>query len=253
VSADRFTGRVAAVAGGAHGIGLASARRLAAEGARVVVLDRAGAAEVAAGLVADGVDVVGLELDVTRPADVESVFATVADRFGPVDVLVNSAGRLGVGDPLGLSLEDWRATFAVNTDALLLTARAVLPAMVERGGAIVNVASIGALRGGAGTPAYNASKGAAVNLTRSLAAEYGPRGVRVNAVCPGWVPTGFNDPVLGALSEDQVAALVGAQVPLGRQGSADEIAAAVAFLASDDAAYVTGHALVVDGGLTATF
>ncbi|SHH06334.1 meso-butanediol dehydrogenase / (S,S)-butanediol dehydrogenase / diacetyl reductase [Jatrophihabitans endophyticus] len=249
----RFEGRVAVVVGGGHGIGLATARRLAAEGARVTVLDLREAEQAAAGLAADGLAVTGRELDVTRPDAVRDRLAEVRDAAGEIDVLVNSAGRLALADPVALELDDWRHTFAVNLDAVLLAAQAVLPAMIDRGGSIVSVASIGGLRGGPGTPAYNASKAAVVNLTRSMAAEYGRHGVRVNSVCPGWVPTGFNDPLTGTMTDAQVEQLVRSRVPLGRQGTAEEIAATIAFLASDDAAYVTGHALVVDGGLTATF
>jgi NAD(P)-dependent dehydrogenase (short-subunit alcohol dehydrogenase family) len=121
----------------------------------------------------------------------------------------------------------------------------------DQGGAIVNTASTSGLLGEMGIPAYNASKGAVVNLTRQLAADYTREGIRVNCVCPGWIPTGFNDPVLAELSDEEVEAMVVATVPMGRQGTPEEIAAAVAFLASDDATYITGHALVVDGGLTA--
>lgn len=245
----RFDGAVVAVTGGAHGIGLATADRLAREGAHVTLFDVRGAVAAGKFLAAGGLDVTGRELDVTEPDHVDDVLGSL----GPVDVLVCSAGRLAVADPISLAYEDWRHTLAVNLDGVLFAAKAVLPGMLDRGGSIVNVASIGGLRGGPGTAAYNASKAAVVNLTRSMAAEYGPRGVRINSVCPGWVPTGFNDPVLGGMTDADVDTLVASRVPLGRQGSAKEIAAAIAFLASADAAYVTGHALVVDGGLTATF
>jgi meso-butanediol dehydrogenase/(S,S)-butanediol dehydrogenase/diacetyl reductase len=134
---------------------------------------------------------------------------------------------------------------------MFLVSRALIPLMLPTGGAIVNTASTSGLVGEMGIPAYNSSKGAVVNMTRQLAADYTRRGIRVNCVCPGWIPTGFNDPVLEGMSDDEVDAMVEATVPMGRQGTPEEIAAAVTFLASDDATYVTGHALVVDGGLTA--
>jgi meso-butanediol dehydrogenase/(S,S)-butanediol dehydrogenase/diacetyl reductase len=132
-----------------------------------------------------------------------------------------------------------------------LVTRALLPAMLERGrGVIVNTASTSGLIGDAGVAAYNTSKAAVISFTRHLTAEYAGRGIRANCVCPGWIKTGFNDPIFDADPELDEDGLVRATVPAQRQGNADEVAAAVAFLASDDASYLYGHALVVDGGLT---
>jgi len=140
----------------------------------------------------------------------------------------------------------------VNVRGAFLVVRAVLPGMIQRRrGTIVLTASTSGLVGEPGLAAYDASKAALVNLTRQLAAEYSPLGIRVNCVCPGRINTGFNDPVLASQSDAAVDAMVQSAVPMRRQGKAEEIAAAVAFLASGDASYVTGHALVVDGGLTA--
>jgi NAD(P)-dependent dehydrogenase (short-subunit alcohol dehydrogenase family) len=135
---------------------------------------------------------------------------------------------------------------------MFLVARAAIPIMLESGaGAIVNTASTAGLVGEGALAAYCASKAAVVNLTRQLAVDYSRRGIRVNCVCPGWVDTGFNDPMLARVSDSELERLIDTFVPLGRQGSPEEVAAVVAFLASDDASLVTGHALVADGGLTA--
>ena len=189
--------------------------------------------------------------DVSDEQAVADLGARIATAHGRVDILHNNAGRLRGGSVTDLSVDEWDLTFAVNVRSMFLVSRALIPLMLPNGGAIVNTASTSGLVGEMGIPAYNSSKGAVVNLTRQLAADYTRRGIRVNCVCPGWMPTGFNDPVLEGMSDDEVDAMVESTVPMGRQGTPEEIAAAVTFLASDDATYVTGHALVVDGGLTA--
>jgi meso-butanediol dehydrogenase/(S,S)-butanediol dehydrogenase/diacetyl reductase len=253
--AGRFAGRTALVTGAAHGIGRATAARLGSEGATVVMvdLDADRLAEAVAELEARGVDAHAVIADVAD-ADAVAAAAEAARRVsGRIDVLHNNAGRLRAGGVVDVAIEEWDRTYAVNVRSIFLACRAVIPAMLEQGGgAIVNTASTSGLVGEAGIAAYCSSKGAVVNLTRQLAAEFGGRGIRVNCVCPGWVPTGFNDPVLAGMTDGEVQAMVEATVPAGRQGTPEEIAAAVAFLASDDAAYVHGHALVVDGGLTTT-
>jgi len=145
----------------------------------------------------------------------------------------------------------WDATYDVNVRGTFLTVRAALPQMISQGGgAIVITASISGLIGEPSLVAYNSSKGALINLTRQLAIEYASHAVRVNCVCPGWIETGFNDAVLGHLSPDELDQLIKQQVPLGRQGTPDDIAPSVVFLASDWARYITGQSLVIDGGLT---
>ena len=250
----RFQNRTAVVTGGGHGIGRACADRLAAEGATVVILDRDGdaAARAADGIADRSGRALGLQVDVAVDAEVEAAVAQLHERYGHVDVLVNNAGYLRPGTALTQTIEDWDRTFGVNVRAMFLLSRAILPGMVERGaGSIVNIASTAGLVGEADNIAYATSKGAVVNLTRQLAADFSSAGVRVNCVCPGWVPTGFNDPFLRDMSEDEVQAMVEGQVPLGRQGTPEEIAAAVAFLASDEASFIVGQALGVDGGVTA--
>lgn len=248
----RYEEQVAVVTGGGHGIGEATVRRLAEEGARVALLDIADSSEAIRRLTRAGVEAHPYQADVSSEESVRVVARQVAEDLGPVEVLVNNAGVLLPGDALSVTLEDWRRTFGVNVDAVLLTTRAFLPGMLERSsGAIVNVASTGGLFGVPNLAAYNASKGALVNLTRNLSTDFRRGGVRVNCVCPGWVPTGFNDPLLATASEREVADLVDRTVPAGRQADPSEIAAAIAFLGSSDASYVSGATLVVDGGMAA--
>ena len=206
-----------------------------------------------AGLGRLGVNAHAIHADVSDGDSVSAVVAEAVAQTGGIDILHNNAGRLRVGSVTAVSIEEWDRTYAVNIRSMFLMCRAVIPLTLERaGGAIVNTASTSGLVGEAGIAAYCSSKGAVINLTRQLAAEYSRHGIRVNCVCPGWIPTGFNDPVLEGLSEVEVQQMVEASVPAGRQGTPAEIAAAVAFLASADASYVSGHALVVDGGLTAS-
>jgi NAD(P)-dependent dehydrogenase (short-subunit alcohol dehydrogenase family) len=245
---------VVVVTGAGHGIGRACADRFAAEGAEDVVVvdvDAHGGEESVRLIRERGGRAHAFVADVADEDSVESLRRELNDRHRRVDVLHNNAGRLRSARVTELSSEEWDLTFAVNVRSKFLVCRALIPLMLPAGGAIVNTASSSGLVGEAATPAYNASKAAIVNFTRQLAADYSREGIRANCVCPGWVPTGFNDPVLSGMTDAEVAEMVTTMVPLGRQARTDEIASAVAFLASDDASYVAGHALVVDGGLTA--
>jgi meso-butanediol dehydrogenase/(S,S)-butanediol dehydrogenase/diacetyl reductase len=240
----RLAGQVALITGGGSGIGAATARRFANEGASVVLTGRrrepleAVAGETAAVIV---------QGDISDASHVAEAVSTAIDRFGRLDVLVNNAG---VGGP------DWQRVIEVNLTGARLAAEAALPHLAERRGAIVNVSSVSAFVAHPGGAAYTASKAGLVMLTRSLALEHGPQGVRVNAVCPGWVRTEMGDSSMDAIaaargiSRDEAYALTSRYVPLRREGTPEEIAAACLFLASDEASFVTGASLIVDGGAT---
>lgn len=252
-STMRFTDRVAVITGGGHGIGRASAARIAAEGGTAIIWDQdADAAQTSADSISrSGGRAHATAVDVAVENQVSEAVAQLVQSHGRIDVLVNNAGYLSRGTAVTQTVEEWDHTFAVNIRGTFLVSRAVLPVMLDQGaGAIVNIASTAGLVGEAETAAYGATKGAIVNFTRQLAADFSRQGVRVNCVCPGWVPTGFNDPFLVDLSEREVQEMISGQVPIGRQGTPEEIAAAVAFLASDDASFIVGQALGVDGGVS---
>jgi len=242
----RLEGKVALITGGARGQGAAHARRLAEEGARVItgdVLDAEGDA-LAAKLRADGLAVEYLHLDVTSPADWAHAVRTATERHGGLDVLVNNAGIIHVNPLLEETLEDWNQLLAVNVTGVLLGMQAAIPALrVRGGGSIVNISSIFGLAGAPGYIAYCASKAAVVGMTRTAALELAAGHIRVNAVCPGGVRT--------AMNENEEGGGVVPLTPMGRRADVREITGAVLFLASDDASFVTGTEIVVDGGYLA--
>jgi len=250
---DRFEGKVAVVTGSAHGIGRATALRFAAEGARVAVVDVRDdeGAQVALECSSAGRQSRYYHCDVTDPAAVAAVVQRVDADLGTIDVLHANAGRLRAGTVLETDLEEWTRILTVNVTGMYLVIREVVPVIRHRRGAIVTTGSISGVFGEPALAAYTASKAAVVNLTRSLAIDLAADGIRVNCVCPGWVDTGFNDPQFehDQMTTDDIAALIDRTVPMRRQGEPEEMAAAVAFLASDDASYITGQTLVVDGGL----
>jgi len=249
----RFDGKVALVTGAASGIGAATAIRFAREGARVAGLDvQRPVAEAW-----KPVDEAGgsfHQASVADEAEVADAVGAIASQHGAIDILVNAAGVAGGGPLHEMEEAEWDRVIAVNLKGIFLVCKYVLRHMLEAGqGSIVNVASIEGLVATEAASSYGASKGAVVQLTRNLAVDYTPRGIRTNAVCPGLVDTPLVAPVtqategpLKALHEDFVSRHL-----VGRIGRPDEIAAAILFLASSDASFVTGTALVVDGGWTA--
>jgi len=236
--------RVAVVTGAAKGIGAAIAAELADAGCELALIDREDAAPHARG----GLAVRG---DVSDLADVHDFTDAVLERFGRVDVLVNNAGISSIGPAESTSVEEWRRVIDINLTGPFLLCQAFGAQMLAQGeGAIVNVASIAGLRGVSDRAAYNASKHGLIGLTRTLAAEWGGRGVRVNAVCPGWVKTPMDvaDQAAGGYDDADITD----RVPMGRFAAPHDIAAAVAWLADPrQAAFVNGVALPVDGGWTA--
>ncbi len=251
MSVLRFGGRAAIVTGAARGIGRASAARLGGEGARVALLDvdADGVHAAAAELRDDGIEADAYVCDVSSEDSVAAAVAAAADRFGRIDVLHANAGILHPGAATEETLAHWQHTLAVNVTGVFLTVRAVLPHMLrQRSGAIVLTGSISGFIAEPEFLGYCTSKAAVNHMARQLALDYAARGIRVNAVCPGWVDTHFGDVL--ALSEAEIEEGVRATVPMGRQAAPEEVAAVVTFLASDDASYVTGHCLVMDGGYT---
>ncbi len=253
---SRFAGSVALVTGGNSGIGRAAALAFAAEGAVVAVAarDAARTAAVVAEIERGGGSAVAHSCDVTVPASCDETVRRVVAEHGRLDVLFNNAGVIYREKTApATTIEEWDHTFAVNVRGTFLMSRAAIPVMIERGGgAIVNNASYFGLVGGRGTAAYSASKGAVVLLTKAMALDHARDGIRVNCICPGSVDT----PMLrGEMEEMGGIAAVRPQFeekhPVGRIATPEEIAAAVLYLASDDAGFVTGIALPIDGGITA--
>jgi NAD(P)-dependent dehydrogenase (short-subunit alcohol dehydrogenase family) len=247
-------GSVALITGGGSGIGLATARALGAECARVVVAGLPDSPLEAAvrELHLDGIDALTVETDVRDPDDARRAVSAALDAFGRLDVLVNCAGTSAVSEVATMSEADWDRVFDTNVRGVFLMTRAALPALIAAGdAAIVNVASQLAFSAVAGFSAYCASKAAVVHLTRCLALELLPSGVRVNCVCPGAVDTpllqrAFPD---GIGPQGTLADLTAAH-PIGRLGEPEEIAAAIRFLVSAESSFVVGAALVADGGYT---
>ncbi|WP_298888843.1 3-oxoacyl-ACP reductase [uncultured Serinicoccus sp.] len=250
---QRLAGRVAVVTGGASGIGLASARRLAAEGARVVLAD---ICEQSVGeALAQDLGGLFVRTDVTDAEQVERLFATAKETYGGIDIAFNNAGISPPEDDsiLTTDLDAWRRVQEVNLTSVYLCCRAVLPHMLEQGrGSIINTASFVAVMGAATSQiSYSASKGGVLSMTRELGVQFAREGIRVNALCPGPVDTPLLTELFASDPERAQRRLV--HVPMGRFGRPEEMAAAVAFLASDDSSFMTAAEFLVDGGISSAY
>jgi meso-butanediol dehydrogenase/(S,S)-butanediol dehydrogenase/diacetyl reductase len=249
-SYPRFKDKVVIVSGGADGMGRACSTQLAAEGARLFILDvkHDMADELARGLSKSGARAEALRADVMNESELREAIATVLRRTGgEIDSLINIAGGSASGLTAEIDLAVWDRLYALNLRSTLVACQAVIPTMRKRGGSIVTMASISGLRGDPEWAPYNAAKAAIISLTQSLAWEEGGYGIRVNAICPGPIAS---ERMLATISQDELRAY-NESCALGRIGTASELAEAILFLASDQSSFVTGAALVADGGLTA--
>jgi NAD(P)-dependent dehydrogenase (short-subunit alcohol dehydrogenase family) len=252
----RFQDKVVVVTGAGSGIGKATALAFGREGAKVVAADiaTASAQATAEQIKAAGGQAEPLQVDVSVAADVERMVTTTVERLGRLDVLVNNAGVFFQLPVVQVPEEQWDWLMSINLRGVYLGCKHAVPQMIRQGkGVIVNTASIAGLRGFAGYGTYGAAKGGVVQLTKALAVEVARAGVRVNCVCPGIIETAMLDQGVAQLGLDRTAfvQLAGAAHPMGRIGRPEEVAAAILFLASDDASFITGVALSVDGGLWA--
>jgi len=242
-----LTGRVAIVTGSGQGIGYAVALELARRGAIVITNDLSGccAEDTLEEVRALGSDGLAITADVSDPAQVESLVDAVIARFGKVDILVNNAGTTRDNLMIRMPEEDWDLILRVNLKSAWLCSKAVLrPMMRKRYGRIINMSSVSGIAGQAGQTNYSASKAGLIGMTKALAREVASRSITVNAVAPGFIQTKLTE----KLPQDILDTLV-SNIPLGRWGTADDVSYAVAFLASEQAGYITGHVLSVDGGL----
>jgi NAD(P)-dependent dehydrogenase (short-subunit alcohol dehydrogenase family) len=249
----RLDGRVAAVTGGAQGIGRASASALAAEGARVAIgdVDEAEGERCVQEIRGAGGEVVFARTDVRSMDDVQALVATAVERWGGLDVMFNNVG-VAIGGAAGEMSEDvWQRVIDVNLTGVWRGMRAAIPVMLEAGhGSIVNTSSVQGHVGFLGWSAYAASKGGVEALTRQAAVEYAAKGIRVNAIVPGTILTPMNERILREVDDPEaLLAEWKAMHPVGRIGMPEEVAAAVVFLASDESSFVTGESLRVDGGM----
>ncbi|CUH65392.1 Levodione reductase [Thalassovita gelatinovora] len=249
----RFDGKTAIVTGASSGIGKATAKRLADEGASVVLVDINGDALKQA-LPDTGGTHTAMVCDVADEQAVEACIRAVLDRYGRLDIICNNAGMVCTHHSITeLDSEKLQRVFQVNLFGMMYFIKYGARAMIEQGGgAIVNTASVAGIRSGAGGNAYSASKAGVINLTQTTACDLGAYNIRVNAVCPGLIETGMTKPVFDYARDKGKEDKLGSRAELRRFGKPQEIAAAIAFLASDDASFITGQALPVDGGNTAS-
>jgi NAD(P)-dependent dehydrogenase (short-subunit alcohol dehydrogenase family) len=249
----QFGGKVALVTGGSSGIGRAAASAFAGEGANVVVADVLveGGEETVRMIKEAGGEAIFVKTDVSKATEVEALIKKAVETYGRLDCAINNAGVEGTMAPTAdCTEENWDCTININLKGVWLCMKYEIPQMLKQGGgAIVNMASVAGLVGLQGLPAYCASKGGVVQLTRTAALEYARAGIRVNAVCPGVIRTPLVDRLIAAQPEMEEA--LTAMEPVGRTGKPEEVAEAVVWLCSDAASFVTGHAMVVDGGFAA--
>ena len=246
-------GKRAIVTGAAGGIGAVTAALMAQEGAAVVVADinEEQGEQTVAGIRDKGGQAHFVRTDVTKESDLKALITRGAELLGGLDTLFNNAGAQRSGAVEQFEQADWDLLMAVNPRSCFLAIKHAVPILRDGGGgSIINMASLAGVKGGPGLTAYSASKGAIVGFTKALSAELAPSKIRVNCVCPGWIDTPFNQPAInfmgGREDQDRVVKQI---VPMGRQGTPDEIAPMVVYLASDGSTYMTGQALVIDGGV----
>jgi len=244
--------KIAIITGAGSGIGRGGAMRFAAEGAQVVVADVRPADSVVAEIVGRGGRAVGIQVDVVHTGSVDAMVSNVVGRFGRIDILWSNAG-VQVNKPVETTTdEEYDRLMNVNFRGFFNCVRAVVPHMIrQHSGAILSTCSIDALIGEKNIAVYSASKGAILAMTRAITADYAEHGIRVNTISPGWIDTPINDPFF--LNDPAAKALAASYQPVGRLGLPADIAGAAAFLCSDDAGFVTGANMVVDGGISATW
>ena len=248
----QLEGKVAIITGAATGIGRATALLFAGEGASVVIADvnEDDAQRTVANIEDEGGSARFVQADVSEAEDVQALMERAAEEMGGIDVIVNNAGAQRSGAVTEFEESEWDLLMRVNPRSCFLGAKYGVPHLRERGGgSIVNVSSLAGLKGGPGMTAYSASKGAIIAFTRALAEELAPDKIRANSVCPGWIDTPFNEPAIEFMGgRAQQEEMVQQTVPLKRQGTPEEIAPGIMYLASDASSYVTGQELVIDGG-----
>ena len=245
----KLRGKTAVVTGASKGIGAAIAKQLAAEGARVVVnyaTSRQGAETIVAQIKESGGEAIAVRGSVADEADIEQLFAETKKTFGQLDILVNNAGVYAFSPLEQVTADHYKRQYDTNVLGLLLATKAALPHFPSNGGSVVNISSVVSTLAPAAASVYSSTKGAVDTITKSLAKELGPRNIRVNAVNPGFVITEGTQSAGFANSDFEKQAI--AQTPLGRAGKPEDIAAPVAFLASDDARWITGETIFVSGG-----
>lgn len=244
-----LTGKVAVVTGASRGLGRAMALGLANAGAKVVVTDILDTSKTVEDIKKMDRETLGLKVDVTKKTDVEQMVQQTLKKFGKIDILVNDAGIVRSAPAEAMKEEDWDKVIAVNLKGQFLCAQAVGAQMIkQKSGKIINIASIAGKLGSAQSAAYGASKAGIILLTKTLALEWGKYNIRVNAICPGVFATAMTDDFL---KDNNFSQMLKMRVPLGRPGEPDELVGTVVYLASKASDYMTGHALVIDGGWTA--